>query len=200
MAEFWHNDQTKKSFDILTGLRQEFDFILIGGWAVYLYTRALKSKDIDLIVNFDDLEKFKAKFNIAKNERLKKYEAKTDGIDIDIYLPYYSDLGVPVEEIKGESHAGFKLPPLELLLILKQNAYHDRVGSIKGEKDRLDIINILKTGIDFNKYFKLLKRHNHERLKTDLVKVLKQTKEAKELGLNQNSFARLKRKLLTALK
>ena len=49
----------------------KYQFILIGGWAVWLYTHQLKSKDIDLLVKFDTLEKLRYDFPLTKNERLK---------------------------------------------------------------------------------------------------------------------------------
>ena len=52
VKEFWHNLITEKSFGLLQNLRKQFDFILIGGWAVYLYTQSLKSKDIDIYIPF----------------------------------------------------------------------------------------------------------------------------------------------------
>jgi hypothetical protein len=197
--EFWHELQIKKSFELLMELKKEFDFILIGGWAVYLYTRALKSKDIDLIVDYGILEKLRAKYDVVKNERLKKYETKLEGIDIDIYLPFYSNPGIPAEEIKGIPLEGFKVPPLEVLLILKQNAYRERMGSIKGEKDKLDIISILKKGIDLKLYQDFLKHYQRENFREELIQLLKKEKEAKELNLNQSSFSRLRKKVLAGL-
>ena len=47
MPEFYQDLITQKSFEALQNLKREFDFILIGGWAVFLYTKDLKSKDID---------------------------------------------------------------------------------------------------------------------------------------------------------
>lgn len=71
IRQYWHGDITDKSYRALQKLKQEFDFILIGGWAVFLYTKKMKSKDIDIIVNYDELSKFKDKHKIIKNERLK---------------------------------------------------------------------------------------------------------------------------------
>ena len=52
MAEFYHELITEKSFKILQDLRKKIKFILIGGWAVFLYARTLKSKDIDIIIDY----------------------------------------------------------------------------------------------------------------------------------------------------
>src|SRR3990172_12655467 len=91
---------TQKSWQLLTELRKNFSFILIGGWAVFLYTQALKSKDIDLVLEFSELEKMRQKFPLSKNERLKKYEVRVEEVEIDLYLPFYSNPGLPAEEIK----------------------------------------------------------------------------------------------------
>ena len=91
MPEFWHNLVTDKSFTLLQELTKCFDFVLIGGWAVYVHTKALKSKDIDIIVDFADLEKLRFAFPLVKNERMRKYEIKADGFDVDIYAPHWSD-------------------------------------------------------------------------------------------------------------
>jgi len=55
---------TDKSFAFLQYLRSQFTFVLIGGWAVFLYTRMLKSKDIDVIVDFEQLGKIRERFDL----------------------------------------------------------------------------------------------------------------------------------------
>ena len=47
---------TDQSWNTLKELSKTVDCILIGGWAVWIYTKQLKSKDIDIIVSFDVLE------------------------------------------------------------------------------------------------------------------------------------------------
>src|SRR3990167_1979401 len=128
MPEFYHDLITEKSFEILKELRKKFKFILIGGWAVFLYTKSLKSKDIDIIIDYDELGKIKKEYDVSKNERLKKYEVKSGGIDIDIYLPYFSDLGLKAEQAQNycQNLEGFFVPIPEVLLILKVYAYLDR--------------------------------------------------------------------------
>jgi hypothetical protein len=54
-VEFWHDVLIEKSWAVLLELRKRYEFILLGGWAVYLYTKALKSKDIDIIVDYNTL-------------------------------------------------------------------------------------------------------------------------------------------------
>jgi hypothetical protein len=45
---FWHSELVESSWSTLQQLKNRYEFILVGGWAVYLYTKALKSKDIDI--------------------------------------------------------------------------------------------------------------------------------------------------------
>lgn len=202
MPEFYQNLITEKSFKILQNLSREFKFILIGGWAVFLYTEALKSKDIDLIVGYDELEKLRQKFTIVKNDRLKKYEIKQEEVDIDIYLPHYSEIGLPVEAIGDHTtnREGFSVPKIEVLLILKQFVFNERRGSSKGEKDKLDILSLLGVGeINWNFYQELLKKYNIGEFKEKLINLLEETKDAPELGLNEYLAAKLKRETLNEL-
>jgi len=43
------------------------DFVLIGGWAVWLYTSSVKSKDIDIYVNFINFEEYRNGKNCDSN-------------------------------------------------------------------------------------------------------------------------------------
>ena len=141
MKEYWDDIITSQSWEKLVEINKQYDFVLIGGWAVWLYTRALKSKDIDIIVSFEELSKLKDNFALHKNARLSKYEIKELNYDIDVYVEHFSNLGLPAEAIAKESQDldGFTVPKPEMLLIAKQCAFRDRQGSIKGEKDKIDI-------------------------------------------------------------
>ena len=192
----YHNLITEKSWQILKELKNKYNFILIGGWAVYLYTQNLKSKDIDLVISFDTLSKIKKDFDIVKNARLKKYEIKKDEIDIDIYLEYYSKLAIPVEVIKkfAVKIEGFQVASPELLLILKQAAYKDRENSVKGEKDKIDIVSLLFfAGINFDKYREILKKYS---LSFDLKNLLKNFKNYNSLSFSPGKFKKIKSNLL----
>jgi len=199
MPEFYHRLITEKSFKILQDLRKKFDFILIGGWAIFFYTKALKSKDIDIIVDYDQLEKFKKNFSIFKNERLKKYEVKIEEIDIDIYLPYFSDLKFPIEEIKNylQSLEGFKVAIPEILLILKIETYTERKGTTKGEKDFLDIfILISKKKIDWKVYKELIKKYNLKETNQKLKEIVSLARTIPQLNLLNHQISRLKKEIL----
>lgn len=202
MPSFYNDLVTQKSWLTLQNLRGKLDFVLIGGWAVYLYTKTLKSKDIDLIINYDQLEKLRTDFQVVKNDRLKKYEARAEEVQIDIYLPHYSDLGIAVEEIiKNTSQKEtFILPRLEKLLILKQLVYLQRGLSAKGQKDRLDILSlILSKDFEINAYKKRLAKLGQKNLLVNLKNLISETTKIPELGINEHFWSKTKKKILNKL-
>lgn len=194
--QFYHSLVTEKSYKFLQDLKRNYQFILIGGWAVYLYTRTLKSKDIDIIIDYDELAKFRENFDVFKNDRLKKYEIKTGEFDIDIYLPHYSELGIDAQEIQKKSIAreGFVVPELEILFLLKLYAWRERRGSAKGRKDELDIFSLIFLP-EFNatKYLVQVKNLGMNKLHGDLVALIKNTSRIEELGINEQKMAKLKK-------
>jgi len=203
MPEFYHKLITEKSFKALQNLKREFDFILIGGWAVFLYTKTLKSKDVDIIIDYDQLAKFRKKFDVFKNERLKKYEVKLEEFDIDIYLPFFSDLKFPVAEIKNylQSIEGFKVPVPEILLILKIGVYLERKKTIKGNKDKIDIFSLLKEEkINWKTYREIIKKYNLREANEKLKEIISSQKAIPELNLLNHQISRLKKKILKELK
>ena len=142
---YYRDQVTQKSWQIVTSLSSKYQFVLIGGWAVWLYTKQLKSKDIDIVVSLDQLGKLAEDFDLLKNERLSKYEIRQEEIQIDVYASFYSHLGVPVEKIVQSAIKvdGFLVPPPEMLLNLKLVAYQGRKGSDKGRKDLVDMVRLL---------------------------------------------------------
>lgn len=200
--EYYQDLITEKSFKILQDLRRQYKFILIGGWAVFLYTHSLKSKDIDLVIDYEELEKLRQNFTLVKNDRLKKYEIIIEEIDIDLYAPFYSNPGIPAEEIPKyiQNIEGFLVPKPEILLILKQRAYLERAGMPKGEKDKIDIISLLKNiDLDFGFYKKILKEHHLANYLEELKKLLQAQIQVPEVGLNQFQYSRFKKKILEQL-
>ncbi|PIV44974.1 MAG: hypothetical protein COS25_02335 [Candidatus Nealsonbacteria bacterium CG02_land_8_20_14_3_00_37_10] len=200
MPEFYHRLITEKSFKILQSLlKKKFKFILIGGWAVFLYAKTLKSKDIDIVVDYDQLEEFRKKYDVFKNERLKKYEIKTGEVDIDIYLPYFSELGLKVEEIQKycQSREGFAVPIPEILLILKIYTYQQRKSTNKGRKDLIDIFSLLRNGgIDWAKYKELIEKYGFKNLAAELKNLVCKQKAIPELNLFNHQIAKLKKETL----
>jgi hypothetical protein len=202
-VEFWHDVLIEKSWAVLLELRKRYEFILLGGWAVYLYTKALKSKDIDIIVDYNTLGLMGRELPLKKNERLKKYELLISDVEVDVYVPYFSNLGIPVEDVAANIRVmeGFKVPTPEVLLILKQAAEVERAGSVKGLKDRIDILALLiYSEIDFNTYLSLVKKYSlssyRERLK-NLVETA--DREFKELGITNPRQIRLLRKKISSV-
>ncbi len=185
MPTFYHDLITKKSWQTLQNLKRQVDFILIGGWAVWLYTKSLKSKDIDIIVNYDQLEKLRQFYPITKNDRLKKYEARNEEVQIDIYLPHYSQIGIPAEEIikNIQTLETFSVPKIETLLALKLYVYSQRQLSAKGQKDRLDILSLL-----------LLT--SPVKLSKELINIIKETTKIPELNINEHVWSKKKKELL----
>lgn len=164
-------DIYKKSFEILKKIisaqkRYGFKVVLIGGWAVWIYSRYLKSKDIDLII--DEREFWKLKnlliqmgFSETYSEHLgKKGFAKlinTDKVEIDVYEMRIGNIRVePI--IKGSIKR--KVNGLEVLIanvtdlfVLKSISLLERMGSAKGEKDISDLLALLDkhySSIDWN--------------------------------------------------
>lgn len=200
--DYYNELTTQKSWQILTQLRKDFSFILIGDWAVFLYAQSLKSKDIDLVLEFTELEKMRQKFAVTKNERLKKYEARAEEAEIDLYLPFYSNPGLPAEEIKKwtQNLEGFLIPQKEVLLILKLKAYSERKGTVKGRKDLIDIVSLLNLP-DFDWLFfqKIISLYRLDNFLEELKALLKETFTLEELDLNRHQFSRLKKKWLAKL-
>jgi hypothetical protein len=201
--EFWHDVLIEKSWAVLLELRKRYEFILLGGWAVYLYTKALKSKDIDIIVDYNTLGLMGRELPLKKNERLRKYELLINDVEVDVYVPYFSNLGIPVEDVAANIRVleGFKVPTPEVLLILKQAAEVERAGSVKGLKDRIDILALLiYSEIDFNTYLSLVNKYSlssyRERLK-NLVETA--DREFKELGITNPRQIRLLRKKISSV-
>jgi hypothetical protein len=201
---YWNELVTEKSWQKLAELRQrKIRFVLIGGWAAWLYTRSLKSKDIDIIVGFAELSKLRQMFDLTKNERLKKYQFQLDEIDVDVYVEHFSKLAIPAEEAIKETTQieGFTVVKPEILLILKQGAEEARQKSEKGLKDRIDIIELLlKAGINFSEYNKALQRHGIGHFKQRLIEILQNFSETKYLNLNPREFKKKKQQLLREIK
>lgn len=167
-----------------------------------MYTRALKSKDIDIIVDYEELAKMKEDYGVFKNDRLKKYEIKTGEFDIDIYLPHYSDLGIDVEKIAGlaVSREGFIVPPMEILLMLKLCAWRERKASAKGRKDELDILGLaVSPEFDWDKYKNFISEFALNPYNHDLIAFLKRVRGVSELGINEQKMSKIRRSILGKL-
>jgi len=191
VTEYWNEQLTKASWKKLQEISKLYDFILIGGWAIFLWTGKHKSKDIDIVVDFKTLEQLKQDFTMIKNDRLKKYEIRFDKFDIDIYVPFYSQLAIPLEKIRAVRVQGIKTASPEQLLILKQGAEIKRRYSIKGKKDAIDILTLLiYADIDIGKYKKLLEEYGIRNYLSELKRVIKEfsAKDIKFLDMDLKAF------------
>ena len=182
--QYYRDQVTQKSWDLLQALARRYRFTLIGGWAVWLYTHQLKSKDIDIIVEFDELEKLRTDYNLFKNDRLKKYEIAQEEVQVDIYVPHYSRLGIPTEDVLSRTHhiEGFHLPTVEDLLVLKHVAHVGRIGTAKGRKDLVDIISLVQ-----------LPQLNWSKVPSQILDLVFSQTAVPELNLNTHQFSRLKK-------
>jgi hypothetical protein len=205
MKEFWTETVTAKSWVELLSFSKKYNFILIGGWAAYLWTEAHKSKDIDIIIDYDTLNILRKDFTLEKNDRLKKYEIKRGEFDIGIYLPSYSKLAVPIETIEENTTKiqGIKVPNPEILVLLKQSAEIERRHSIRGKKDLIDIINILiHSGFSIKKYKEITSKLSIEKYVKELENEVNlfNSKDVDYIGVNLNEFAKWKRKFISEIK
>jgi hypothetical protein len=200
--DFYHNLVTEKSWQLLLDLRKRCRFILIGGWAVFLYTQALKSKDIDLVAEYEELEKLREEFGVFKNDRLQKYEARSGEMEIDIYVPFYSNPGIPAEDLKNftVTLSGFRLPEKEILAILKQKALAERGESVKGRKDLVDLVSLFSLpDFSWEKYGSFVKQYGVKEYLDFTLEILQATFKIEEINLNVHQFSRFKRKILPRL-
>lgn len=200
---YYHNLVTQKSWEELQALRKKLKFVLIGGWAVYLYTKTLKSKDIDILIDFNQLETLAKHYQLNKNERLKKYEAVKGQVQIDVYLPHYSELGIPVHLLREKTREleGFTLLAPDYLLALKIYVLSQRARTPKGEKDFIDCLALLQSGVsDLTETAAILKAHGLSRSKDAFLNLLNEYRDLPELDLNPHQFARLRKRILTTIK
>ena len=202
--EFWNSLLTEKSWKILQRLkRKKFRFIVIGGWATYIWTKQHKSKDIDIIItDFKSLELLKIEYDLKKNDNLRKYEIKIEDIDIDIYIPHYSKFVIPIEDLilKTAKVESFEVIQPEVLLILKQGAEFDRKDSVKGQKDRIDIMTLVcYANIDFKKYNSILSNYKLINYKIRLKEIIISFDDFKHLNLNARDYSKIKKELLKSL-
>ena len=200
--EYWNTIITEKSWDVLRKIKKEIDFILIGGWATYLWAKSHKSKDVDIVVDYDELNNLKLNYDLKKNDNLRKYEIVIENIDVDIYVPFYSSLPL-LEHIKKyiTKVEGFKVIKPEALLILKQAAEMNRSSTEKGLKDKIDIIDLLlKCNVNFEEYKKIIQKEQLNDYKKTLSDIINKFNEIKYLDLNPRQFKFKKEEIIKKIK
>jgi heme exporter protein D len=208
MLEMWHPKLVDRSWRVLNTLRGFADFVVIGGWGVFLWARKLKSRDIDIYIDQDNFYVLQRRcadegVHIKRNPRLREFEAVLEGVEIDIYTPFMCNLVVPCQDVMtGEMTStveGFRVAIPEVLLLLKAQAAKERWGSEKGFKDRVDIISLLSfVDLKFDVLEKLVEKYDRaNELTKVLMRVLRESRrEYRLLGL---SYERDGSRLLRAL-
>jgi len=149
----WRDDAVERSWRVLGELKGFADFVLIGGWGVYLWTRKLKSRDVDVYIDQENFYRLQSELTqrgyvLKRNVRLMKFEALISDVEVDIYTPFVSRLVIPSLDVFDRKLysliEGFKVAIPEVLLLLKAQAARDRWHAEKGLKDRVDIISLLR--------------------------------------------------------
>lgn len=202
--EFWNDQATDESWNALIELAKRYEFVLIGGWACYLYKGTIKSHDIVIIVDFETLNQMKIDFLVNKNVILKKYEVIFNNVSVDVYVPYYSMFVIPFDCIIRNTvkRQGMTVPRPEIILILKQQAEIERKDSIKGQKDRVDMLNILiKNTVDLKRYLHLIKEYGIGEYMKRLETIIRTSKiEFEYLGItNPREVKLIKKKIVEDL-
>lgn len=201
--EYYHDSITQKSWQELQLMRKELDFILLGGWAIYFYTKKLKSKDIDILINYEQLPLIEKKYRLYKNDRLHKYEAVKEEAQIDIYLPHYSQLGIPGEILFKQFiiRSGFKLLEINYLFVLKIYTLAERGRSPKGRKDFLDLLSLyLSNEIDFVKIKKISSLYLIKNQTQIFQDFLNESTDIPELNLNAHYYAKIKKDIINTIR
>jgi hypothetical protein len=176
----WRDEVVERSWRVLGELKGFADFVLIGGWGVYLWTRKLKSRDIDVYIDQKNFYKLQSEltqkgYALKRNVRLMKFEALIGDVEVDIYTPFMSKLVVPCLDVFDQKLysviEGFKVAVPEVLLLLKAQVALERWHAEKGLKDRVDIISLLKfADVKLDVLKQLLKEYNTQHKLRDAIK------------------------------
>ena len=202
--EFWNSEITNDSWNELLVLSRTYNFILIGEWAIYLYTKLHKSRDMDIVVDYDQFWVLSKDFQLRKNPSVRRYEIKFRKFDIYIYTPFYSRLTVPVQDLINNFTIieNIKVPKIEELLILKLGAFDERVDSIKGQKDRLDIAGLVfYSSVDYARFTELLNKYEKRVYYKLLMNAVGNIdpRLLRYLNLNESTYAKIKKKALEVI-
>lgn len=126
--------------------------IYIGGIAVYLHATNLEQSrsyaefthDADFYISLADMADLRDIEEVTPNRRLSKHQLIKRSFEFDIYTERQASLLVPYDEIAAHSvvYEGIRVAAVEHLLVLKLEAFKDRKGSAKGEKDAKDLLRL----------------------------------------------------------
>jgi hypothetical protein len=127
------------------------DVVFIGGVAVYLHARRARtsvppeaSYDADFMISRSDFGILKDLEEVTSNPRLGRHQMLSEGVEFDVYVERGNRLIVPYDEVAAHAASvdGLRLACLEHLLVLKLEALRHRSHSLKGDKDRRDVVQI----------------------------------------------------------
>ncbi len=169
--QFWNEEKTSSSKRTLDLLAEKIGFVLIGGWAVFLYTGAQMSEDIDLAIGYDSLSFFK-KYGLNDYGGINIKYTIIDGAVVDLFIEGYADkdLPFPVSDIIKECsvEGNIKVVNKEMLMLLKLWGYF-RADEAKSRKDVVDVITLLfyskpdmKSIKEYVKRYKIEKRRSSD--------------------------------------
>ena len=98
------DEVVERSWRVLGELKGFADFVLIGGWGVYLWTGKLKSREVDVYIDQENFYKLQSDltlrgYALKRNVRLMKFEALISDVEVDIYTPFMSKLVIPCSDL-----------------------------------------------------------------------------------------------------
>ncbi|MDA8349792.1 MAG: hypothetical protein M0038_13495 [Pseudomonadota bacterium] len=126
--------------------------IFIGGIAVYLHAIntasaapfAEATHDADFLISLADMADLRDVEEVTSNRRSSKHLMVKNGFEFDIYTERQSALLVPYDEASAhaQKYGEIRVGGIEHLTVLKLEAFADRQGSRKGEKDAMDLLRL----------------------------------------------------------
>ena len=202
--EFWNSDITGESWNQLISLSKKYKFVLIGGWAIYMYTKLQKSRDIDMVVDYVQTRPLFADFQMRNNPSLRKYEIKFQKFNVDVYTQFYSRLSVSPQDLLNNYRVieNIMVPRVEEMLILKPGAFYDRKSSIKGQKDRVDIAGLVfYSTVDYSRLRVLLNQYKKESYMDLLLDAVGNIDRhlLPYLNLNESTYSKIRKRTLDAI-
>ncbi len=170
--QFWNREKTDASLKTLRVIAEKIDFVLVGGWAVYMYTGMQKSEDVDIAISYDSLDFFR-KYGINDYGGIKIKYSVVDGTTVGLFIEAYSDVSLPVHVREIIEHYvlidNIKVVKKELLLLLKLWVYF-RESELKVDKDIIDVISLLNSGVDMQEFKAITEKHKIEsRMSSDAL-------------------------------
>lgn len=133
---------------------QHPDITYIGGIAVYLHAVnggeaeiAEATHDADFYVSMAEMSELRDVEDVTPNRRLNRHQIIRSGFEFDIYTERLSALIVPYDAVRAHAvrYGTIAVACQEHLLALKLEAFRDRRGSAKGDKDVRDIARLCLT-------------------------------------------------------